>query len=290
MIGERAATQILRILLRQSLLLYAVMPCAAQRSQVARSPRDWAVEAAANEIVMLRHTDSYLCYRMHVVDGKGDQTRDVIESKDGTVARLILRDGKPLTPEEDTAEHQRLNDLVASPAEFLKHIRSEGSGKTMAEEMLRLMPNAMIYTYSPTRPPSDAEHAGEVVIDYYPNPVWTPPSMTAEALTGLKGRIWMDGKTHQMLRMEAEIFKPVNFGWGMLAHLYPGGHLLLEQTDAGNGRWIYKRFTEQVSVRALMVKQMNVHAEVSASEFHAVGPMSYQEAIRTLLATPLPSR
>ncbi len=41
--------------------------------------------------------DSYLRYRMETVNEKGNQVRDVIESKDGTVARLILKDGKPLT-------------------------------------------------------------------------------------------------------------------------------------------------------------------------------------------------
>ena len=46
----------------------------------------------------------------------------------------------------------------------------------------------------------------------------------------------------------------INFGWGMVAHIYPGGKLVLEQTDAGGGRWIFTHFTEQLTVRALMVK------------------------------------
>ena len=41
---------------------------------------------------------------METINEKGHQVRDVIESKDGTVARLILKDGKPLTPEEDKGE------------------------------------------------------------------------------------------------------------------------------------------------------------------------------------------
>jgi hypothetical protein len=102
--------------------------------------------------------------------------------------------------------------------------------------------------------------------------------------------MWIDVKTHTLLRMEGHIFKPVNFGWGMLAHIYPGGKLELEQTDAMGQRWIYSHFTEEVSVRALMVKSMNVHTQVDASAFQILsGPLSYQDAIKLLLATPLPT-
>src|SRR5580704_12742908 len=52
------------------------------------TPRSWAVDAVANELLVLNHPGSYLRYRMHIHDEKGDQVRDVIESKDGTVARL----------------------------------------------------------------------------------------------------------------------------------------------------------------------------------------------------------
>lgn len=280
-----------RIGIVASLLLYAgALPAGPPVSTTSKAPRDWAVETATNEAAVLRHKDSYLRYRMRLIDSKGDQTRDVIESKDGAVARLILRDGRPLTPREDVAERSRLDDLAASPASFFKHIKNEDTGKKLAEDLLAMMPDAMIFAYTPGQPPSAPTGvAPEVVLDFHPNPAWNPPTLASQALTGLEGRLWIDAKAHQMIRMEVHIFKPVNFGWGMLAHVYPGGSLLLTQTDAGGDRWIFSNFTQEVSVRALMVKQMNVHAEVSSSAYRAIGPMPYQEAIRALLDTPLPS-
>jgi hypothetical protein len=56
--------------------------------------------------------------------------RDVIESKDGTVARLIMKDGKPLTEEQDKDERERLNDMIASPAAYFKHVRNGESQQT----------------------------------------------------------------------------------------------------------------------------------------------------------------
>jgi hypothetical protein len=255
-------------------------------------PRSWTIDAAANELVALHHKDSYLRYSMHVVNEKGDQVRDVIESKDGTVARLIFRGGKPLTEEQDRAERQRLNDMLASPSTFAKHVRNGDSERKVADKLIPLMPDAMLYSYTPGQPQT-GNNSGvvEVVLDYKPNPKFSPPSTEAEALTGLEGRIWIDAKTRHLVRMEGTIFRPVNFGWGMLAHIYPGGKLVLDQTNAGGGRWIFTRFSMKLSVRALMVKTIDVNSTVEAKSFQTLaGPIGYQDAIHMLLDTPLPER
>lgn len=260
-------------------------------SLLAVPPRSWVVDTTVKQLEVLHNRNSYLRYRMHLVNVKGDYVRDVIESKDGSVARLILRDGKPLSEEQDKAERQRLNDMLKDPAGFAKHVKDNESGRKIADQLIRLMPDAMIYTYAPGQPQT-GKHPGmtEIVLDYEPNPKFHPPTTTAEALTGLKGRAWIDAKTKQTVRLEGNIFRGVNFGWGMLAHIYPGGHLVLDQVDAGTGRWIFTHFTERISVRALMVKTLNIQSDIDAWGYQPVPQMSYQEAIRMLLDTPLPAR
>lgn len=254
-------------------------------------PRTWVAEAVANELSALHHPGSYLRYRMHIVNEKGDMTRDLIESQDGPVARLILRNGKPLTEAEDKAERQRLNGMIAHPSDFAKHVKNEEEGRKMADDLLRLMPDAMIYTYVPGQPQIPGSTGTQVVLDYTPNPRFNPPTMTAEALAGLKGRAWIDAKSHRVVRMDGTIFRAVNLGWGVVAHIYPGGKLLLEQADAGGGRWIFTHFNEDISVRALLVKTLKVQQQVDALDFQVLpGPMTYQDAIRVLLKTPLPGR
>ncbi|MEI9979465.1 MAG: hypothetical protein WDN23_10775 [Edaphobacter sp.] len=262
---------------------------AAADSLLAIPPRTWAAAAAANELVALHHKNSYLRYRMETANEKGTQVRDIIESKDGTVARLISKDGKPLTEEQDKAERQRLNDMLASPSAYYKHVKSSDSEKRMADTLAPMMPDAMINTYTPGQPQSGKNGGAlEIVLDYKPNPKWVPPTTEAEALTGLEGRIWIDAKTRYLVRMEGTISHGVNFGWGMLAHIYPGGKLMMEQTKVGDDRWIFTNFSMQLSVRALMVKTLNIHSNVKASGFQVLEPISYQDAIRMLLATPLP--
>jgi hypothetical protein len=249
------------------------------------------VDAAANELIALHHKDSYLRYRMETVNEKGEQVRDVIESKDGTVARLIMRDGKPLTAEQDKAERQRLTDIIASPAAYAKHVKNTESEKKMADTLVPMMADAMINTYVPGQPQSGRNGgAPEIVLDYRPNLEWVPPSTEAQALTGLQGRVWIDAKTHYVVRMEGTIFRGVNFGWGMLAHIYPGGKVEMNQVNVGGNRWIFTDFSMELTVRALMVKTLNIHSSAKASRFEIIAPMSYQDAIHLLLATPLPDR
>ena len=243
-------------------------------SPLSADPLVWVRAAAANELTALHYERTYLRYRMHVVDDKGDKIRDVLESKNGSVARLILRDGKPLTEEQDKAERQRLNDMLESPSAYAKHVKNDDSGRKIADSLIKLMPEAMLYTYVPGQPQT-GKNPGmvEIVLDFEPNPKFSPPTTTAEALTGLKGRVWIDAKSRYVVRMEGTIFRGINFGWGMLAHIYPGGKLMVEQTDIGGGRWIFTNFTEQLSVRALMVKTLNVKTNVEASEFKSVNEM-----------------
>ena len=251
----------------------------------------WAADAAKNELSIVEYGRVYLRYRMHTSDRKGDEVREVVESKDGPVARLVMKDGKPLTPEVDQWEHDRLQAMLDSPATYLKHIRNEMNNKKMGADLVKLMPEAMLYSYAPGQPQRAARTAGEppeIVIDYEPNPAWTPPSMAADALTGVKGRAWIDSRSHFITRMEGTVFRGVNFGFGFLAHIYPGGKLEFEQQPATEKRWVFTKFVQRINVRAMMVKQIKDDSNVESFDFRQVQPMSYQDAVKLLLSEPLP--
>lgn len=254
--------------------------------------RTWAEDCANNEILVIQHPDSYLRYRLHEVNEKGDQIRDQIETPEGSVARLIQRDGRPLPPEEDTAERERLNYLIAEPSVFAHHIKNEQANKKLGVDLLKMMPDAMLWTYAPGQPQPVDQPSGAaplVVLDFKPNPKWSPPTIPADTLTGLEGRIWIDRKTRRMVRLEGDLFHAVNIGWGMVAHIYPGGNVTLQQTNAGGQRWIVNHIVEQLTLRALMVKTVKQKLVFDTDNFQTISPMTYQQAIKVLLDTPLPT-
>jgi hypothetical protein len=249
--------------------------------------RQAATDAAANEVKLVEYGGSYLRYQVHTQDAKGDQIREVIESKDGTVARVVKRGDRPLTPEEDAEEQARLQEMLNSPDAFRKHVQKDLSGKKLAVDLIRLLPDAMIFSYAPGQPQRGDKPTGEpdeLVIDFKPDPRWNPPTMISQALQGLEGRCWIDANTHHLTRLEADLFQGVNFGFGVFAHIYPGGKFELEQVPVGDGRWVVDHFTEHVTVRAMMVKTIRENTQLVAGEFAAVPAMGYQEAIKELMA------
>ena len=251
--------------------------------------KSWAQDAAAAEIKILLHAGSYIRYRQHTVGAKGDELRDVAESKDGTVARLIMRDNRPLTADEDKAERDRLTGLVDHPSEFARHTKNDATGKKLATDLIKIMPDAMIYTYAADQTPSSASSGAQVVLDYTPDPKFNPPTTASEALSGLRGRIWIDTKTKTIVRMTGDIFQSVNLGWGMVAHIYPGSTVDFEQTDALGDRWNVAEIHEHITVKALMVKMIKVNTEVHVLDFQQLpAELTYQDAIRVLLDAPLP--
>jgi hypothetical protein len=258
----------------------------------AEPARAWAVDCARNEVLVVQHPDSYLRYRLHEVDGKGDRVRDEIEIPDGSVGRLILRDGRPLTPQEDAAERERLNTLMNLPATFARHVRREQNNKKSGIRLILLLPDAMLWSYAPGQPQLPNHPAGEpalVVLDFKPNPGWSPPDMESEPLTGLEGRVWIDPRTRRMVHLEASLSHAVNIGWGMVAHIYPGGTVAVQQTNVGGQRWIAEHVVEQLTLRALMVKNVKQSLIFDTADFQPVPAMKYQQAIKMLLDTPLPS-
>lgn len=255
--------------------------------------KSWAIECEKNEELVMLHPGSYLRYKLHEVNQRGDQLRDQIETPQGTVARLIERDGHPLTPEQDAAERSRLNAMLASPDDFMRHEHHDEEERKQGLNMLRMMPDAMLWSYAPNQPQLPSHRAGEpalIVLDFKPDPKWTAPDLESELLTGLEGRVWIDPRTHWLVHLEANTYRVVNVGWGVLAHVYPGGTVAMDQVAAVNDRRIVQHMAQQFTLRALLVKNVRQQSVADTSDYQAVPAMSYQEAIKILLDTTLPQR
>ncbi|MDE1162473.1 MAG: hypothetical protein PW792_11090 [Acidobacteriaceae bacterium] len=254
------------------------------------TPVSWVQAATVHELRIIDDDGEFpVRYRSRRVDSKNDITREIIESREGTVARLIQRNGQPLPAEEDQAERSRLQAILDDPSDYLKSKKRNTASRGYATSLVKLMPIAMIYSYAAGQPQPPNSPGQQIVLDFRPDPNFKPPTTISELLTGLEGRMWIDRKTGVLTRVDARVIKGVNFGWGVLAHIYPGGTVEFEQAEAGNGRWIYSQLNEHVVIREFMVKTANENTRMSAAEIRLLpNALTYREAIVQLLAMPLP--
>lgn len=249
-----------------------------------------AANYASDPVTLVRHA-SYnelhttappypVRYKLRKQDEKGITTKEIVPTKEGDVARLIARNDKPLTPEQNKAELDRLSNLLAHPEiQEHRHKREqEDSGR--ADEMIRLLPDAFIYTYlGMTAGPNGPAYR----LSFKPNPNFHPPDREAEVYHGMEGELWIDQGQERIVKLDAHLIDDVNFGWGILGKLYKGGSLTIEQKDVGHRHWEATLMRLNLTGIALMLKPLSFQTTETQTDFQPVPVnMSYQDAIHLL--------
>jgi hypothetical protein len=201
-------------------------------------------------------------YLIHRTDERHDTTKEIIETVDGGVARLVAIDGKPLSVEADRAELDRLDTLANHPELQEHRHKSEQKDAERVDRLLALLPDAFLYRLEGMAPCA----AGQCY-----RLSFTP-----------------DTKQERLTRLEGHFIAEVDFGFGILGKLNKGGTVLLEQSDVGGHDWELTRLTLHVTGKALMVKPLSFQINEEASGFAQVPVgLHYRDAIQMLKqATP----
>ena len=209
-----------------------------------------------------------------------DTTKEIIETKDGDVARLIAIDGKPLPPDADRAELTRLDALAAHPDLQEHRHRSEQRDSARINHLMALLPEAFLYRLEGLVPCP----AGQCYrLSFTPNPRFTPPDLEADVLRGIAGEVWIDRAQERLARIDAHFTADVDFGFGILGKINQGGAVLLEQTDIGNHDWELTDLQLNLTGKALMVKSLEVQITEQTSHFSPAPPsLTYRDAIQLL--------
>ena len=227
-----------------------------------------------------------LRYELRKVDDRRNSTKEIIETRDGDVARLVAVNGRPLSPEADRAELARLDNLSAHPELQEKRHKEEVSDLKRVSDLLNLLPAAMTYKIEAT----EACSAGECYrMSFTPKPGWDGPALEADLLRGVAGEIWVDTKQECLVRLDANFISDVNFGLGILAKLYKGSTARLEQTDVGpqlggdSHHWELTGLTLHIIGKALLFKAIDVETKEDTSHFAKVPDgIGYRDAIQML--------
>jgi hypothetical protein len=223
-------------------------------------------------------------YRQRKVDPKGSVVKEIFETKDGDVARLIEKDGKPLPPEEEQAEIDRLNNLLAHPEVQEHRHKKEQEDGARGDEMVRMLPDAFLFT-------SDGMVMGPngpcYRLKFRPDPAFTPPDREGEVYHGMVGELWVDQAQLRLVKIDAHLISDVNFGWGVLGRLYKGGSILVENADVGLHHWETTHMRLQLQGKIMMMKSVDFSTTEDFSDFQMMPQeLGYQEAIRLLQNSP----
>jgi hypothetical protein len=270
------------------LILLALAPVCLPSTQP-EHPIDPAalVHHAVQQRLDATRTHRPLRYLLRKKDEQHDTTKDIIETADGAVARLVAMNGQPLSAQANQAELERLNTLTNHPEVQEHRHQREQKDAERADRLMRLLPDAFLYRFegmadcAPRQAGAGAEPCYH--LSFSPNPRFDPPDLEASILRGMSGEVWIDHAQERLTRLDAHFIKDVDFGWGIIGRLDKGGTIHLEQADIGGNDWEATAMKLDMRGKALMVKTLSIQITQEASHFSLVPPgVDYRKAIQLL--------
>ncbi len=188
------------------------------------------VRALANELRAAQDPSHPLRYQLRKTSLRLTTTKEIYETKDGDVARLVAINDKPLSAADEQQEEARLYALASDPGKQRRRKQAEDTDAGRALKVLRALPSAFVYQYAG----SGMGPTGRVEkFVFRPDPNFSPPDLETQILTEMAGEIWIDGAHERVVRLEGHLQQDVNFGWGILGRLNKGGWIVIEQADVG---------------------------------------------------------
>jgi hypothetical protein len=219
-------------------------------------------------------------YRLRKVSPRLTSTKEIVETREGDVARMLSINDQPLSPADEQREEARLQSLLDNPGLQQHRKQSEDSDTARALKVLRVLPNAFLYQFAGT-----ADVAGATVekFSFKPNPQFEPPDLETGVLTAMVGEIWIDPVQERVVRLAGTLQQDKEIALG-LAELDKGGWVEIEQADVGGHQWRIVHLKLVMNGRILF-KSKNSNSVQDYTDFVPLAQdLSYKQAIELLRA------
>jgi len=262
------------------LLLVSRIASAESQSEAQPSPVNlvWAVIRSELNISLTEIRWKYLLVKE--VDGK-QETREVVETKSGSLDRLIAIAGVPLTDAQQRGETERILRLSHNPEEQHKFEQTHRKDAEQCNRFLQMIPDAFLFEYA-------GENGGLIKLIFKPNPRFQPPSREGKVLHEMAGEIWVDAKQQRLVSINGQLINEVKFARGLLGHLEKGGQFTVKRTEITPGHWELTEMAVDMRGKALLFKTISVQQKELHSNFQPVpDDLSLSDAAGFLLKQAL---
>jgi hypothetical protein len=222
-------------------------------------------------------------FRLRKSSPRLTSTKEILETADGDVARLLQIDDQPLTQAGEQTEQARLDALLNNSNLQQHRKQSEDSDAARVMKVLRVLPSAFLYRFAGT---GTAATGTVEKFTFKPNPQFSPPDLETGILTAMAGELWIDPAQERVVRLAGSLQQDKNIGWGLIGELDKGGWVQIDQADVGGHQWRIVHLQLKMNGRVLW-KTKNSDSVQDYSQFSPVpAGLSYKQAIQMLRAGP----
>ena len=203
-------------------------------------------------------------YRETRIDREIDNSGNLIEKQSETVLltfykgfrirRLIEKNGKPLSAQEQAKEDKDVEKQVAEIEERIakrekREAQMNKSAKTPAEENRRITLSDALKGSLLVNPRRERFRGRDVVVfDYEPNPQYKPQTRLEKLFAYCTGAVWVDPNSKQVVRLEAFLTQSAG---NFIGKVKRGASFSLENELVNNEIWLPSRADINLSVKIL---------------------------------------
>jgi len=220
---------------------------------------------------------SYTCQQREVekkLGGKGEVKSTEIRSYDVNFyygqeySRLVLKDDKPLSVQDQKKEDEKLEKFLSklrnqSEEERARHEAKQKKEREEGRAFLRDMVNAYDFKLIAEETVNGAD---TWVIEATPRKDFHPTQPHGDILSKIKGRVWIEKKEYNWVKAEAESIDTISFGL-FLFRIHKGSRFAFEQLHLNDEVWLVKRFYLNGGARIALLKNEAVEQEDTFSNY-----------------------
>jgi type II secretory pathway component PulJ len=259
------------------LALCASIPCllAAQSAPDAREIVRRSVELDRKNEAIARNYTFLERDETRMLDRSGkpkkapeSRTFDVTLLEGSPYRRLVKRNDRPLPPEEERKEQEKLRKSIderskETPAERQNRIAEWDRKQQRQRAPFQEIPDAFDLRLAGEE---TLDGRGVYVIAATPKPGYKPKLASAAYFPKIKGKLWIDKRDNQWVRGEIETLDTISIG-GILVRLAKGSRATFEATRVNDEVWLPKQITLDGSARLLLVVGARAQIDIAFSNY-----------------------
>jgi hypothetical protein len=205
---------------------------------------------------------------------KSSATQWVAETPKGDVYRVLESGAKKLSPAE---QHKKMDEFVRAPDRQAQQKKAGEHDDQQATELLKLLPDAFIWTKS-------GSSNGSTVLHFKPSASFHPPDREARVFAAMEGDMTVDDAQHRIVSLKGHLIRDVKFGGGLFAELKTGGTFDVERRETAKGIWQITETHVHIDGHALLFKSIAEQEDDVKTKFKQLPDnISLQQAEQDLL-------
>jgi hypothetical protein len=226
------------------------------------SANDLARRVITNELKFQDDHTNWM-YRLEKEESGKKQVEEIIETKEGSLSRLLSINDRPLTAKQQEEEDRRVRELMTSRTAKRKLQRALDAETLQGRRLFKMLPDAFVFKRA-------GGDENLVKLSFRPNPNFHPPSLEARIFQDMEGEMWVDCKQERLTAFNGHLTQDVKFGLGLLGHLDKGGHFEVRQAEVVPSHWDMTTMSVEMTGKALLFKSIGVQKRENRRDFHQV--------------------